>query len=1097
MTRLHSLSPYTRVLVPSTPSAPSGISDRKRPAGRNRAAHGNCTANGLGRPRLVAHVSAAVVLGLLLALGPTSVTAWADDLPEGVVNTQNPEHRSLSPEESLARITVPEGFHVTLFAGEPDIRRPIAFDFDDRGRLWVVENYSHPKWDEDSATDRVIILEDADHDGRFDKRTVFWDKGRYLTGIAVGSSGIWLANTPELIFIADRNRDDVPDSQPEVVLDGFQKSTNNVLNNLHWGPDGWLYGAIGLSSKSLIAAPGTTSPASRTPITRGIWRYHPISGAFEKVAEGMVNPWGADFNEYGDLMTSNTVLAHLWHIVPGMYCERRASENDNPFAYGRIQTIANHLHWGGGAWNDSRNPSSRKQKNTSANGTSENITTEQDDDYHAHSVAGGGHAHCGGMVYLGDNWPENYRGSFFTNNLHGNRVNHDRLVPKRSSYVATHADDFLFGNDPWFRGMSVKYGPDGGVWVSDWHDFGECHDSDGSHRTSGRIYKVVYGTPSSRTFDLHDRTNAELVSLTLHRNAWFPRHARRILSERTMAAPDQQKEVSRLLWQIFDEEPDVHIRLRALWTIYSIQQLSFSRNLELLTHENEHIRRWAVRLLVDDQPSDMSSPTAQKQRTRSSVLSQHLTNVAASETSAKVRLALAASLQRLDPQHRLPLAAQLVKNEADVTDPYIPLMIWYGLEPAVMQDKSAALNVAERAAIPQIRRFVARRIADNERPDLDAIVNSAFRAGDESKCRDLLQGMHAALVGRGSTAAPESWSRLYSRVSAAGDSELRGTAVQLATIFGDTNAITAQRKATLNRAGDPESRLEAFDALAGLSNGIPVKLLHQLVANDRLLRRGALEALITRSEDATADVLLESFETMSPIEKQQAVGVLVTRRKFADKLLNAIEDRQVERRDVSAFALQQLRSWRDDSLQRRVADIWESDSSALKKSEELNRLTQRMSPEYLSHGSPSAGRLVFHNTCSKCHTLFGEGGTIAPDLTGSGRRKVDYVLRNLVDPSAEIDEAYRLTTVISTDGRLLTGFIVKQDDTWLEIRTQDARIRMRMKDVDELTTSRTSMMPDGMLQTFSDEQIRDLLVYLASDSQVPLPANNNAGRPPF
>ena len=117
------------------------------------------------------------------------------------------------------------------------------------------------------------------------------------------------------------------------------------------------------------------------------------------------------------------------------------------------------------------------------------------------------------MIYLGDNWPDKYRGTFFTNNMHGNRVNNDRLVPNASTYVGVHGDDFLFGNDPWFRGMSIKYGPDGGVYISDWHDFGECHDSDGSHRTSGRIYKVVYGRPKGTTTDLQKRTAAELAEL--------------------------------------------------------------------------------------------------------------------------------------------------------------------------------------------------------------------------------------------------------------------------------------------------------------------------------------------------------------------------------------------------------------------------------------------------------------------------------------------------------------------------------------------------------------------------------------------------------
>ena len=148
-------------------------------------------------------------------------TSEADDLPPGVVNTQDPNDVSLSPEESLARITVPEGFNVTLFAGEPDLRRPIAFDFDDRGRLWVIENYSHPYFERETGSDRILILEDTDHDGRFDKRTVFWDKGRYLSGIAIGHGGVWIANTPELCFIPDRDGDDLAAAGVQGLAHGF------------------------------------------------------------------------------------------------------------------------------------------------------------------------------------------------------------------------------------------------------------------------------------------------------------------------------------------------------------------------------------------------------------------------------------------------------------------------------------------------------------------------------------------------------------------------------------------------------------------------------------------------------------------------------------------------------------------------------------------------------------------------------------------------------------------------------------------------------------------------------------------------------------
>ena len=1027
-------------------------------------------------------------LAVLISAAMLDIPICADDLPTGVANTQNPGDVSLTPQESLARITVPDGFRATLFAGEPDVRRPIAFDFDDRGRLWVVENYSHPHWNKDGASDRIVILADTDHDGTYDERKIFWDKGRYLTGLAIGHGGVWIANTPELSFIADRDHDDVPDAEPVVMLDGFQISTNNVLNNLHWGPDGWLYGAIGLSSTSLVGTPGAPKD-QRTAITRGIWRFHPIDRVFEKVAEGMVNPWGADFNEFGDLLTSNTVLAHLWHIVPGMYCERRASEQDHPYAYGRIQSIANHLHWGGGQWQQSRNPSSRKKGGKAAQ--QQPRDDDHDEEYHQHSVAGGGHAHCGAMIYLGDNWPDKYRGTFFTNNLHGNRVNNDRLIPKRSTYVGAHSDDFLFGNDPWFRGMSIKYGSDGGVYISDWHDYGECHDSDGSHRTSGRIYKVVHGKPEAHSFDLQTKSNLELVRLHRHSNEWFVRHIRRILHERAAAGADVS-DAAEHLWDTFRTDADERQKLKAIWTLYVTGNLNGVRCLELMQHDNEHVRRWGVRFLCDTARCD-SSAINSKQRWLPHGPAQKLVAFAAAETSAKVRLEIACALQRLAPERRLAVAAGLLQHAEDARDPYLPLIIWYGVEPAVPANISTAIRLATDSKIPLVRRYIARRIADIPSLPLEEIVAAARDATDENVTFDLLQGMFESLDGRGSQQPPASWDVLSTRVAEAQDAELRSVGIRLSTIFGDAAVIRDLRRTVFDRDGDDAVRRTALRSLLSVDDGFPVDLLHRLVVNDPGLRRDALQALVEHSEASTAALLLEQYPQLSTAEKQAAIVVLATRQKSATELLNAISDGRISRNAVSAFTLQQLRSFSDSNIRSRIAELWANDGTGLRKSDEIARLKDLMTEEHLNHGSAVAGRLVFQQTCSKCHTLFGEGGTIAPDLTGSGRKKADYVLRNLIDPSDEIDAAYRLTTVLTADGRLFSGFMVQQDDTWLVIRTQDARIRLALKDVDELVTSNVSMMPEGMLRSFTDEQIRDLLVYLAGDDQVVLPEAGGGG----
>ena len=312
-------------------------------------------------------------------------------------------------------MTVPPGFAVTLFAGEPDVVQPIAMTFDDRGRLWVVECLSYPNWRKDGkGSDRVTILEDTDGDGKFDKRTVFLDDGVNLSGIEIGFGGVWLCSSPNLLFIPDRDGDDKPDGPPEVVLDGWniKDTKHNVFNTLTWGPDGWLYGCNGIQAKARVGKPGTPDK-DRTPLDCGVWRYHPTQKHFELFASGTTNPWGLDWDDYGQMFITNCVIHHICHVIPGGHMERMYGDDVNPYTYGLQKSCADHLHWGGGAWTSSRS--------TGVNGSPQ------------HSEAGGGHAHSGCAVYLGDNFPPEYRNSVFMCNIHGNRLNRDWLdrTPRR------------------------------------------------------------------------------------------------------------------------------------------------------------------------------------------------------------------------------------------------------------------------------------------------------------------------------------------------------------------------------------------------------------------------------------------------------------------------------------------------------------------------------------------------------------------------------------------------------------------------------------------------------------------------------------------
>lgn len=610
-----------------------------------------------------------ILLLVICLAGP--LFAETPALPPGIVNTQNTNDHPLAPLDALKKITVPPGFNVTLFAGEPDVMQPIAFDFDDRGRLWVVECFSYPDFKKQDS-DRIVIYEDTDGDGRFDKRTVFYDKGHRLSGIAIGFGGVWLTSAPNLLFIAV-GADDQPAGPPVPLLEGFTlKAGHNMVNGLAWGPDGWLYGRHGITTFSEVKPVGAPE-SDRVKLSCSIWRYHPTRKIFETVTHGTTNPWGHDWDDEGQLFFSNNVIGHLWHVTPGAHYKRMFGEDFNSHVYGLMDSTSDHLHWGGTDWTKSRK---------------------------GYDEMGGGHAHSGAMVYLGDNWPAEYRGAIFMGNIHGNRLVYDTLERKGSGYTGKHGTNFMMANDSWFRPVSMAYGPDGGVFVSDWNDLGECHDSDGVYRTSGRIYKVTYGTTKPpQPADLTKLSDAELVKLQLHKNDWFVRHARRLLQER--AANGKLQPRTRLaLLKIYEDNPDVTRKLRALWALHSIGATETPWLEQQLNHGNEHVRWWAVQLLVENK-----TPSAEALKKF-----QHLGR---NDPSPLVRLALASALQRLPLADRWKIAESLVGHEADGTDQNLPLMIWYAVEPLVPADRAKAVLFMRQCKLALVRQNMARRLAEN------------------------------------------------------------------------------------------------------------------------------------------------------------------------------------------------------------------------------------------------------------------------------------------------------------------------------------------------------------------------------------------------
>jgi len=606
---------------------------------------------------------------IILVLASSLGLAAADAPPVDAVRFDG-----LEPAAAAAAATAPDGFKLKLFAGEPDVQQPIAFAIDDRGRVWVAEGHTYPRRaPEGQGRDRILIFEDTNGDGKFDKRTVFMEKLNLVSGLEVGFGGVWVGAAPYLLFIPDRNGDDRPDAEPTVLLDGFgYQDTHETLNTFLWGPDGWLYGCHGVFTHSNVGAPGTENK-DRTRINAGVWRYHPLRHKFELFSEGTSNPWGVDFDARGQCFIEACVIPHLFHMIQGGRYERQGGQHFNPNIYEDIKTIADHFHYSG------------SQGPHAANGRSD--------------AAGGGHAHAGLMIYLGGGWPAEYTGKIFMNNIHGQRFNMDIPERKGSGFVGRHGPDFLNFNDRWSQVLNMQYDQDGSVYIIDWYDKNQCHhgNESGHDRSNGRIFKLVYKDKQATPIDLAQKSSTELAGYVAHPNQFYVRHARRLLQER-----GADPAVHRALEQAMSAASDDVTQLHALWALHVTGGLTAEKLLTHFRSPHEYVRAWAVQFSAEaSNPGD--------------AVIEAYAALAAKDPSPVVRLYVASALQRTPPEKRWPALTALLQRAEDANDHNLPFLYWYATEASAAADPERAVKLLAETKIPKVRQFLARLVTSKSK----------------------------------------------------------------------------------------------------------------------------------------------------------------------------------------------------------------------------------------------------------------------------------------------------------------------------------------------------------------------------------------------
>ncbi len=954
------------------------------------------------------------------------------------------------PELERKALQVAPGFEVNLFAADPLLAKPIQINFDPAGRLWVACSEVYPQIKPgQKANDKIIILEDTKGTGKADKTTVFADGLLIPTGVAPGDGGAYVADSTDMLFLSDPDETGKARKR-RVVLSGFgTEDTHHILHTFRWGPDGCLYFNQSIYIHSHIETPHGV----RRLNAGGIWQLRPETLRLEVFARGWINPWGHQFDRFGQsFLTDGAGGEGINYVVPGAYYAT---------AYGAARILPG------------LNPGSPKQ--------------------------------CGLEIVSGRHLPDDWQGNLITNDFRGHRVCRFVVREDGSGYASQEKAELIKSSHPAFRPVDVKMGPDGAIYIADWYNpiiqHGEVDFRDPRRDlTHGRIWRVtVKDRPLVPRPKLVDATVEELLEALKAPEDWTRQQAKRVLKERgaTKVQPALAAWVRK--FDPGEEAPG----LEALWTYQSIDVVEPKLLAGLLNARDHHIRAAAVRVL-----------SAWHERLTNAL---ELLAARVADDHPQVRLEAVRALGQIPDARAAALALTALDRPMDRFLDYGLWLAMRELEPywlPALQAGQIDLTSNPRHLVFALQAAASRGAGVKPLVDLvqsgklgkereeSVLVLIATLGGppeltlvlDRALARENTAGRQASLLAALEQAARER------KVKPAGDlgrlAGLLGSeheAVQAAALrlvgLWQLEALRPRVLEAARAADASEARRQAaLDALVSLGGLASRDALKELAGGDRpwKVRRQAVIALAALDVDAAAApavALLAAAADGDPAD----VFTAFLQRKNGDKVLSAALAGKTLPADTAKVGVRTVRATGRDAPALIEALTKAGNLSAAKRTLDAKEM-QAFVADVQKHGDPARGEAIFRRkdqVCLKCHAIAGAGGQVGPDLTSIGASaQVDYLVESILLPNKVIKENYHSLIVSTKAGKIITGIKVRETKTELVLRdAEDKEITVAVADIDEKANG-GSLMPEGLADPLTRAELVDLVRFLSELGKV-------------